>query len=717
MGAGERTSELRRAKIPGPATGIAIKRTICDICAPGFHCGVDAYVKDGAIIKVAGTKAHPFSKGKLCAKGAANRQYIYRRDRLRTPARRVGQRGEGKFEPISWDEAYRLIADRLNDYKRSWGPNSVAFFSGYAKWYRQYLHRFAYSFGSINYGSECSSCYKSTVMAWEATAGSIAKPDFGRTNTVLGFALNAFYSNHLVLPNLLAMKERGVKFIIIDPRKTPATEKLADIHLQIRSGTDGALALGMGNLIIKKGWTDKEFIARHTHGFERYAEYASGFDLAKVARLTGLRAADIEAATELYARNGPACAQESASPIVHHINGFQNYRAIICLHGLTGNFDRAGGQLPMEATFYDQIAGYHMREHEYYLERQPRELKAKAIGAGRFPLWNKMVDEFQAMDLSRQILTGKPYPIKALMGFGLNAKMFPDTPKMYEALRAVEFFVDMDLFMSDTAKYADILLPAVSSFERGEFKAYPGGFAAYTQPVVKPLYDARSDAEALRDLAEVMGIDDPLLKEGYEAEIAYMLKGNSVTIEDMKASELPILVPEAAPVVPGAFTAAGMPTPTGKFEFYSETVAGCADQALDPLPTYREPLSDGDFPAEDYPFVLVTGARLPNALHSRLHYMPWLRSLRKAAAAEINAGDAAALGIREGDKIRLDSPTGSVTVIADPSGRIRPGEIHLYHGYREANANDLVAGDHLDPYSGFPGYKSNPCRISKEMTG
>lgn len=706
--------ERIRAKIPGEDTGIQVKRTLCDICAPGFHCGIDAYVKDGKVIKVAGTKEHPFNKGKLCTKGASNRQYIYREDRLKTPLRRVGERGEGKFEPISWEEAYSIIAEKLNGYKRDFGADSVAFFSGYAKWYRQYLHRFAYSFGSINYGSECSTCYKSTVMAWEATAGTIAKADFGRTNTVLGFALNTFHSNHLAGPNLMAMKDRGVKFIIVDPRKTPATQKLADIHLQIRPGTDGALALGMGKIIIDNGWHDGDFIQNHTHGFEQYAEYVKEFDLDRVCKLTGLRGEDIERATALYATNGPASIQESASPVTHHINGFQNYRAIACLHGLTGNYDRAGGQLPMEATFYDQIAGYHMNEHEYYLDRQPREKKPQAIGAARFPLWSKMVDEFQAMDLSRQILEGTPYPIKAIMGHGMNAKMFPDTPRMYEALKSIDFFVNVELFMTDTAKYADILLPAVSSFERGEFKAYPGGFATYTNPVIEPLYDARSDTRILQDLAVRMDIDDDLLKQGYEAEIAFMLKGNSVTIQEMKDSELPITVPEATAVVPGAYTAAGMDTPTGKFEFYSETVAPFAHQGLDPLPTYRDPLSDADFKPQDYPFVVITGARIPNALHSRLHDMPWLRSLREHPMADINAEDAAQLGLVEGDMVFLESPTGAVEVAVCPSIKIRRGEVHLYHGYREANANDLVGKDHLDPYSGFPGFKSNPCSMRKK---
>ena len=143
--------KLMKAKIACVETGIEIKRTLCDICCPVMHCGVDAYVKDGKIIKIEGTKEHPRSHGKLCTKGAGGRQYVYREDRLKTPLKRVGERGEGRFEPVSWDEAYRIIADNLLKVRKEDGADSVAFFSGYTKWYRQYLHRFAYSFGSINY--------------------------------------------------------------------------------------------------------------------------------------------------------------------------------------------------------------------------------------------------------------------------------------------------------------------------------------------------------------------------------------------------------------------------------------------------------------------------------------------------------------------------------------------------------------------------------------
>ena len=702
--------KLMKAKIACVDTGIEIKRTLCDICCPVMHCGVDAYVKDGKIIKIEGTKEHPRSHGKLCTKGAGGRQYVYREDRLKTPLKRVGERGEGRFEPVSWDEAYRIIADNLLKVRKEYGADSVAFFSGYTKWYRQYLHRFAYSFGSINYGSECSTCFKASEMAWAATVGLDSQPDMENSNVILGFALNGFHSNHLLSKRLLRLREQGKKFIIIDPRKTPATKKLADIHLQIQPGTDGALALGMANLIIQNNWHDKEYIEKYTYGFEEYAEYVSQFDLATTARLTGLKEEDIYEATKLYATNGPASIMETSCSITHHTNGFQNYRAMICLNGLTGNFDRPGGQIPEQSTFYDMPAGFRMYEHEYYLDVQP-DRKHDAVGCRKFPLWSKFMDEMQAMDLSRQILEGTPYPIKAVYGAGMNMKIFPDTKKMAEALKSLDFFVDVDLFMTSTAKYADIVLPACTSYERGEFKAYIGGYATYTKPVIEPLYQSKSDVQILKELADVMELDDELLRQGYDAEINYMIRDLSFTIDDLKASDLPIKVKEAREAEPGEFTKNGMGTPTGKFEFYSNYIAEFKDMGLSPIPTYSGTLDDEDMDRKEYPFILVTGSRLPNAIHSRIHNLAWARSLRKDPMVDLNLEDARDMGIEKGDMVEIQTITGSIRMKANPSVKIRRGDVQLYHGYTEANANDLIGSRHTDPYSGFPGFKSSRCRI------
>ena len=339
-----------KAKIPGEDTGIEVKHSLCAICSPGHHCGVDCYVKDGKIIRVEGTPEHPYNHGKLCTKGSALRNYVYRADRIKTPLKRVGERGEGKFEPISWDEAYQIIAENLNKVKAQYSANSVAFFSGYCKWYRPILHRMAHVFGSVNFGTDDSTCVTSKILGDKCTAGSGGGPDMAHANTFLGWNFDGYYSSHLSVAGVQKLKERGGKVIIIDIRDTPASKNLADIFLKINPGTDGALALGMAKLIIENGWADMDYVEKYTYGFEQYKALVEQYPLDKVCQITGLDADKILEATKLYATNGPACTNYSASALVHHINGFNAHRAIVCLSALTGNFDRVGGNIPNPPT-------------------------------------------------------------------------------------------------------------------------------------------------------------------------------------------------------------------------------------------------------------------------------------------------------------------------------------------------------------------------------
>lgn len=705
-----------KAKIPGEDTGIEVKRSLCAICSPGHHCGVDCYVKDGKIIRVEGTKEHPYNHGNLCTKGSSLRNYVYREDRIKTPLRRVGERGEGKFEPISWDEAYRIIAENLSRVKEQYSAHSVAFFSGYCKWYRPIFHRFAHVFGSVNFGTDDSCCSASMVIANKVTSGCGAGPDMGHAHTFLGWNFDGYYSAHLSVQGVQKLKERGGKVIIIDIRDTPAAKNLADIYLQINPGTDGALALGMAKIIIDNGWADMDYVEKYTYGFEQYRELVRQYPLERVSEITGLDPNDIFEATKLYATNGPACCNYSASALVHHINGFNAHRAILCLSALTGNFDRAGGNVPNPPTYLHKPAGFKTREHEFRSDRYPGG--QERIGAERFPLWDAQFDEFQAMDLLRQLEEEKPYPIKAVFGLGMNAKMFPETDHLLEAMKnKLDFFVDMDLFMTMTAKYADIVLPACSSVERSELKAYQGGYLTFTKPVIEPLFESRSDVDVMCDLARIMDLDDAYLKAGYEACVDWMIDGCGLTVADLKASDLPVKVPIAKwPVLPGKCLEDGFKTPTKKFEFYSTSIEAIDPKyGLDPLPVYYDSLRDqnDEETRAKYPFYLCTGARLAHAVHSRTHETPWLRSLRPDPTCEVHPEDAARLGLKAGDDVALYSPYGEIFVKVKLTHKIKPGTILMLHGYTEANVNNLIGRDHLDPYSGYPGFKGMRCNIRK----
>ena len=703
-----------QAKIPGEDTGIEIRHSICDICTPGAHCGLDVYVKDDKILKVEGTKGFPGSNGKLCTKGACNRQYVYRENRLKYPMRRIGPRGSGQFERITWDEAYSQIAAKLKQIKAEHGPESVAWYTGYSKWYRPWLHRMAHSFGSLNYGTESSSCYRATEMAWRTVAGRECGPDLANAKVYMGWGCNTMNNVYLPGRGLKAFKQRGGKVIIIDPRITPTSEKLADLHLQLRPGTDGALALGMASLIIENGWYDADFIQKYVHGFEPFAAYAKEFPLDRVSEITGVPAELIRAATQLYVQNCPACVYTPSAAVTHHINGYNNMRAILSLQVILGQIDRKGGHLPSHPSYVYADCGFDTMEDAFVYDGKPDNCKPK-IGADRFPVWSELVPEFQAMDLARQIQEESPYPVKVLMAFGMNARMFPQPDNMLAALDKLDLVVATDLLETSVCRHADYVLPACSSLERSELKGYGGGLLTCTTPAISPLYESKCDPEILCDLARYLDLDDPLMKAGYEATMRYMISNLSVTLEELKEAPLPVKVKELRAYQPGTYLEKGFETPTGKLELYSERIAAIAKRTgradLEPLPTYRSSFDTAD--AQEFPLTLIAGARLTNAIHSRLHEVPWVRSLRPQPAVDMNPEDAARLGLKEADTIELSTAWGSITTLVRLTHAALQGDVYMYHGYAEADVNSLVGQTHLDPYSGFPGFRQVRCAVRK----
>lgn len=698
---------LLKAKVADEKTGIEIKHTICDICSA--ECGVDAYIKDGRVIKVEGTKGHPAGNGYLCTKGFANREYIYREDRIKTPLKRIGKKGEGKFKAITWEEAYKEIAKKLNGYKKKFGADSVAFFTGYTKWYRTFLHRLAHSFGTLNYGTESSSCFQSYFMASRIAGGFLARPDIDNADLFIGWAYNPYYSSNAANLNIEKLKKNGLKVIIIDPKVTPTSQKFADIHLRPKPGTDGALAHGFARFLIHEDKIDREFIKKYVYGFEEYAAYVEQFDIKKVSDITGIPEEEIIKAAEMIAENKRIAINYGFTGIFHHRNGMQNLRAIMAISAITGNYDRKGGQIPLRYSNPDKL-GAELLEHKFINEVRPKNSLPK-IGSEKFPLWSEIVDEFQAMDLSRHILEQKPYPIKAVFALGMNVRMFPENDSLFKALEAVDFFVDTDLFMTDTAKYADIVLPACSSFERRQLMSY-GSQVAFTQPIIEPLYEAKSDADIICELAKELNLQDELLKSGYENCCRYLISDLGITLEELKNSDGPVKIPGFKPYIIGENTKDGYDTPTKRYELKSTIIEKYSN--LEPLPVYTSSLDDTK--GEKYPFILTAGARIPGAFHSRLHKVSWTRTLRPEPAADINFYDAKKLKIKQDDVIEIITTKGAITVKANLTRTVLEGVVNMYHGYSEADVNAIIDRTHLDPYSGFPGYRSVRCAIRKKVS-
>jgi anaerobic selenocysteine-containing dehydrogenase len=708
---------LLKGKIAGPETGIEIKKSVCAICDPLTQCGLDIYIKDGQVIKVEGSEENPYSKGSLCSKGAANRQYLYSEERIRTPLKRVGPKGSGTFQPITWAEALGTIGEKLNQAKAETGPESVVFFTGYTKWFRPYLKRLAHSFGSPNYATESSTCYQAMAMAQRLVFGLPGGPDLPNTNCLLVWSSNPFHTNPGVAKGVLRGLKRGMKLIVVDPRQTPTTSR-ADIHLQLRPGTDGALALSMANVIISEGLYDKDFVAAHTYGFEEYRAYIQTFSPARGEELTGVPADKIVAAARMFATVKNACVMPSSAPVVHHTNGVQNYRAVFMLVGLTGNYDVKGGNLVNPPSFVYQAGNFATREHEFEQSRPFSEM-AQRIGAEEFPVWMDVADgQAQAMSIPDQIHSGKPYPIRAILAFGMNFRMWPDSLGMRRSLEDLDFFVNVDLFMTETCKYADLVLPACTSMERSELRCYNMGYVLYTQPAIPPLYESRSDADIIYALAERLCPEDALFRAGYEASIDWILEPSGMTTSELKKHPGGMFVPNPRILPERKYETGGFKTPSGKMEFVSTVIARYQDRpGFDPLPVYRPPKYSQEASPElarEYPLILNTGSRLPMFVHTRTYRLSWPSSLRpNHPSADLNPVDAEALGLRQDDDVRLSTLMGAIRVKVNLTQMVQPGMVCMYHGFGQADVNELFEKDYLDPISGFPGFKSALCRVEK----
>lgn len=681
-----------------------VKKAVCGICASG--CPMDVYVEDGKIISVEGSKDRPGQSGGLCAKGAAARQYIYNQERLLYPMKQVGEKGHGKFVRISWEEAYQTIAEKLLSVRERYGARSTIFYAGYPKWYRPALLRLANAYGSPNYCTESSTCFQASNMAWKSIYGNdICFPDLANANTVMLWASNLYHSNTPMSKSYRGMKARGVKIIVVDPRNT-VTAREADIHLRLLPGTDGALALGMAQVMIEEDLYDHEFVEKYVHGFEEYRAYVKQFTPEYTEKITGVPAEKILEAARLYATNGPAGIMFSAATVVHHINGVQNYRAVHTLVGLSGNYDRKGGHLarpPVSAPVneFGKVKRYDGEE---------------AIGQKDFPAWFALpCEEAQCTRLAEYILKEESYPLKALVAFGMNHRMWPKPSYLQEALKKLEFYVNVDLFLSDSSDMADIVLPAATFFEREEIRTMRGGMVGLSEAAVCPCGEAKNDIEIIQELARRMGLSEPVLSGTYEEYMNYILKPTGLSVEELRGHQGGVQAKHLVFGTEKSYEREGFATPTGKAEFVSTVLEKYKDAyGYDGLPVYRDFREVSEVDRTVYPWILNTGSRKPQYFHARVNRLPWLAALEPATLVEMHPSDMESLRIQEGDRVVVTSPGGSMEGIAAAVRNNLPGMVHIYHGNKKGEANELIPLTYLDPISGFPGYKSYFCNVRRK---
>ncbi|WMP16179.1 molybdopterin-containing oxidoreductase family protein [Thiothrix lacustris] len=697
-------------------TDTLVKSTTCYECDANclFDVTIDA---SGRAIKVEGLPN--------CPRGQLQLERQYHPDRLLYPLKRVGAKGSGEFERISWEEALDTIAARLQQTKAAHGAPAVGFFAGYTKEARPQLQRLAHAFGSPNYLTESGCCFSATMVAEKLTYGYKLKTtstvESPKTRCVLVWSTNASGSIPPFENHHLASRKKGRKMIVVDPRRTETAE-LADIHLQIRPGTDGALALGFHHLIFKNGWQDQAFLDEWANGLDAFRDYIQAFPPERVAAICGISEADLCAAVELFATTNPAQIAMSPTSTVQHSNGFQNHRAMILLSAVTGNIDREGGN----RFFNDKVLPKPIELFDVCKNELPPR-----IGDEVFPIWTKYWPAAQSMLMPDCILEGKPQPLKTLLAMGINTAMWANSKRMEQALGALDFFAVSDFFHNPATLQADIVLPAATSLERTALIAYPGcayqGEVKYRHQALPPRGEAKPDGQIFLELGVKLGMAEQFWHGNLAASWEEMGEGLPDDIRK-EAWENPAGVTVYSPVIEelvdmGFLDADrqwrinGFRTATGKIEFDSVELEA---HGYDGLPTYREPMESPLSTPEllaDYPLVLTSGGRQKFFTHSQQHNVAAMLAYDPHPRVQLHPDDAAARGISTGDAVEVRSARGMVQFRADVTDIMKPGVAHCFHGWNEANVNELTDDQHLDPISGFPPFKSLLCEVRKVAEG
>jgi anaerobic selenocysteine-containing dehydrogenase len=688
----------------------------CRMCHGG--CGVIVYVKGGKVAKIAGDPDCPIAHGTLCTKGLASAQLAYHKDRLTYPVKRIGPKASGKWERISWDEALDTIAERILTYKENHGPESVVFGYGTGRENEAVIYRIANLLGSPNVLTAGHFCYGPRICTSIITCGTNPIVDYENLpRCIMMWGNNVTISNpdeYKGEPFSVAL-DRGARLIVVDPRLTrPAVR--ANIWLRLRPGTDAALALGMLNVIINEGLYDKEFVQKYTHGWEPFVNRVNEYPLDKVEQITWVPREKIREAARLFATTKPAAIQWGVA-IEQQINCADNNRLLMFLMGITGNIDAPGGQVlnrTPNVVNVGQFGAHGML---------PKDQLAKRLGGERFRLASRFAI-IQPKCVWDAILEEKPYPVKMLFLISSNPVITRANAKeVYRALEEVEFMAVADFFLTPTAELADIVLPAATWLEMD----YVGDFwkrHGYILPRRKVIQvgECRSDHEMLNDLAHRLG-QGQYWWENFEQALDYILHPINITWNDFKKMDY-----IRGEVKYYKYKETGFSTPTRKFELYSTVLE---KMGYDPLPQYREPPESPVSAPElykKYPYILITGARMPGFFHTENRQIGRLRELHKDPMVEIHPETAAKEGIKEGDWIIIESPRGKVrqrakfTLGCDP--RIVAAQ-HAWwfpenkdpgHGWEKSNINILTDNslEGCDPAMGASNIRTFLCRIYPE---
>lgn len=683
-------------------------KTVCRSCHGG--CGVIVHVKDGKAIKIEGDPDSPISRGSLCTKGLSILQLAYHPDRILYPMKKEN----GTWKRITWDEALDTVANKFKEVIRDYGPESIVIGQGTGRDYESHLYRFANLLGTPNVLTAGHMCYVSRVGATLITCGNLPVADYrGNPKCIVMWACNPQWTNPDEYKGIdfWDAYKKGAKLIVIDPRKG-FLAKRADLWLQLRPGTDGALAIGFLKVIIEEGLYDKEFVENYIHGWDAFKERILNYSLDWVETVTWVKKGLIVQAAKMYATTKPA-ALHWGVPTEQTINCTDCTRLLTGLMAITGNLDAPGGNV-----FYVPPNVRKVSDFACHKELPPEQAK-KRLGGDQYKLASR-VALITPKVAWEAILTGKPYPLKAGLLCGTNPVVTRANAKeAYEALKKLEFLVVIDFFLTPTAELADIFLPAGTWLEQNHvadnWKRH--GFVLARQKAVE-IGEAWQDHKIFMELGKRMG---QKWWDTVEDALDYLLEPAGLTWEEFK--KIGYLQGKMEYY---KYREKGFSTPTGKVELYSTILE---KWGRDPLPKYTEPpespLSRPDL-LERYPYILNAGLRTPTFFHSANRQIPWLREIRPDPIVEIHPETAQREGIQEGMWVWIESPRGKVKMKAKLNDGIHPQVVvaeHGWwfpeikdpgHGWDISNINILTDNSHesMDPVMGATNLRVLLCNIS-----
>ncbi|HEY0605543.1 MAG TPA: molybdopterin oxidoreductase family protein [Herpetosiphonaceae bacterium] len=642
------------ATVSDPA--LKIVRAACPHDCPDT-CAMLVTVKDGRAIKIGGDPSHPVTQGFLCAKVSRYIERTYHQDRLLYPMRRIGSRGSGQWQRITWDEALDEIAGRFKAISAEYGPESILpySYSGslgllmYGSMDRRFFHKLGASL------LDRTICATAGTEGYKYTVGKSIGTDpeqFANARLILLWGTNTLTSNPHLWPFVKRARANGARVIAIDPYRS-RTAQQCDEHLAINVGTDAALALGMMHVILAEGLEDREYLRDYTLGEAELRARAAEYPPERVAEITGLPAERIISLAREYATTQPAAIRINYG-LQRHAGGGMAVRTLAALPAIVGAWRHPAGGilLSTSGTFPLNYAA---------LERPDL-----------IPPGTRTIN---MIELGKALTEVNDPPVKALFVYGSNpAVVAPDLERVHQGLMRDDLFVVVhEQFPTDTVQYADIVLPATTQLEHGDIhKAYGQLYIAWNEPAIERLGEALPNTELFRRLAARMGFDDPCFNDSDEDMARQVLQSDhawlaDITLEALKEHGwLRLNVPaEWAPFAEGNF-----PTPSGKCELYSARMDAAG---LDPVPAFTPPAeSPAAAPelAAKYPLALLT----PPAHHFlNTTFVNVLKRYEGEPVLEINPVDATHRRIGHGDLVRVFNGRGSFQLPASLTDRVKPG--------------------------------------------